>query len=269
MTDSTRSHPFHGLPCIVLAALLLAQPAFAAFGVNWQTLGGGILHWEANNPPLSVGDGLDGGEIWQLIFTLDGTIYPVDPDNPLVPSGVAEILVDQVAGQAPIFSTFSKTSGYVQGFNGEALPTNGLVSAYIRVIDLAPTNAPTHAFSYYDRSVDGNPAVSNITAYADDGTPPPVPTIVDLLAGAQFGQMVLVRTPVAILGYSPDLGNPGTIDISWQSEIGTSYTLQYTTDYLSWVDLAGATGLVAATPSLLVQVQLPDPFFAIRIRRHN
>jgi hypothetical protein len=269
MTDSTRFYSFRGLPGIVLAALLLAHPAFAALGVNWLTVGGGILHWEANNPPLSVSDGLDGGEIWQLILTLDGTIYPVDPVDPLVPSGAAEILVAQVAGQGPIFSIFNKTSGYVQGFNGEALPTNGLVSAYIRVIDLAPTNAPTHAFSYYDRSVDGNAAVSNITAYVDDGTPPPVPTVVDLLAGAQFGQMVLVRAPVAILGYSPDLGNPGTIDIHWQSEMGTTYSLQYTTDFLSWVDLAGATGLVAATPSLLVQVQLPDPFFAIRIRRHN
>jgi hypothetical protein len=260
-----RSQLKHPLCVYMILTLLFgtAQTTFGKLGIFWATQNGGILTWDGSVAP---DDGLDGGEIWQLILTLDGIIHPVDPANPLVPSSDQEMILDQVTGTGP---TISKTGAYTAGINGEVFPETGTFSVYIRVINLAPENAPTHAFSYYDRGSEGIVPVNDISGYPADASPPPPPRSIDILSGRSIVHMVLVRTPVAIGQHAAASDVPGAIDLRWNSEIGTTYTLQYSTDYLSWNDLPEASNIVASTAETLRRVQRPEPFFVVRIRRHD
>ena len=182
---------------MLFGVLSLGLSANADVNINWQTLAGGVLHWEASNPPAGAGDGLNSaGAIWLLLWDQGGGgIDPVGGD-PALPTGDDVLLLTNSSATGPTFNELNNNidSGVDSGGGGVSVPTTGSLDIYVRVVNTTPANTAA-PFSYFDPSLVGGSATSVVAFDPLGGTPPPTPTTVDILVGASFQQMVLIPEP--------------------------------------------------------------------------
>jgi hypothetical protein len=181
---------------MLFGMLSLGLSASADVNIRWLTLAGGVLHWEANTPPV-VGDGLNSaGAIWLLLWDQGGLgIDPVGGD-PSLPTGDDVLLLTDNSATGPGFNRTDSniTSGLDSGGGGVTVPTTGVLDIYVRVVNLTPANTAA-PFSYFDPSLVGGSATSVSAFDPLGGGPPVIPTDVDINLGEGFQQMVLIPEP--------------------------------------------------------------------------
>jgi hypothetical protein len=181
---------------VLFGMLSLGLSANADVNINWQTFAGGLLHWEASNPPGGVGDVLNSaGAIWLLLWDQGGAgIDPVGAD-PSLPTGDDVLLLTDSSATGPTFNRLDNniTSGLDSGGGGVSVPTAGTLDIYVRVVNTTPANTAA-PFSYFDPSLVGGSATA-VPAFDPLVPPPPLPTVVDILLGQSFQQMVLIPEP--------------------------------------------------------------------------
>jgi hypothetical protein len=181
---------------MLFGMLSLGLSANADININWQTLAGGVLHWEASNPPAGAGDGLNSaGAIWLLLWDQGGGgIDPVGGD-PSLPTGDDVLLLTNSSATGPTFNQLDNniSSGTDSGGGGVTVPNAGTLDIYVRVVNTTPLNTAA-PFSFFDPTVVGGSATS-VVAFDPLVPPPPLPTTVDILLGQTFQQMVLIPEP--------------------------------------------------------------------------
>ncbi|MFT5125515.1 MAG: hypothetical protein ACI9TH_003063 [Kiritimatiellia bacterium] len=183
---------------IILGAFLSFGVSLnAAVNINWSSGNGGFLQWDASGP-TDVASALDGGEIWQLIWAVDGVIDPINAGMPSVPSG-DDLILDSVMGIGATLDPITKR--YEMAVNNTPLPGAGTISAYVRIINLAPRNSGSGAVTFFDPSVVSQGAQSGIPAFVVGGAELP-PTILDASLGGQIQTLVMIPEPssFALLG---------------------------------------------------------------------
>ncbi len=182
---------------MLFGMLSLGLSANADININWLTVGAGVLHWEASNPPAGAGDGLSSaGAIWLLLWDQGGGgIDPVGAD-PSLPTGDDVLLLTDSSATGPSFNRTDNniSSGTDSVGGGVSVPTAGTLDIYVRVVNTTPANTAL-PFSFFDPTVVGGSATAVAAFDPLSGSPPPIPTTVDVNLGETFQQMVLIPEP--------------------------------------------------------------------------